>query len=65
MFYNYETFPAKHAPRLGEDSAAVLGELGVDGETIARLLARDAHNATAVHAMLETRAGAEAVSTDD
>ena len=60
-----ETFPAKHAPRLGEDSAAVLGELGVDGETIARLLARDAQNAAAVHAMLEARAAAEAASTDD
>ncbi len=60
-----ETFPAKHAPRLGEDSAAVLGDLGVDGETIARLLARDAQNAAAVHAMLEARAAAEAASTDD
>ena len=60
-----KTFPAKHAPRLGEDSAAVLGELGVDGETIARLLARDAENAAAVHAMLEARAAAEAASTDD
>ena len=60
-----ETFPAKHAPQLGEDSAAVLGELGVDGETIARLLARDTQNAAAVHAMLEARAAAEAASTDD
>ncbi len=60
-----ETFPAKHAPRLGEDSAAVLGEVGVDGETIARLLARDAENAAAVHAMIEARAAAEAASTDD
>ena len=46
--------------RLGEDSAAVLGELGVDSETIARLLARDAQNAAAVHAMLKARAAAEA-----
>ncbi|MEO0492062.1 MAG: CoA transferase [Actinomycetota bacterium] len=53
-----ETFPAKHAPRLGEDSAAVLGDLGVDEETIGRLLARDAENAVAVTAMLAARAAA-------
>ena len=62
---NRRDLPAKHAPGLGEDSAAVLGEFGVDGETIARLLARDAENAAAVHAMLEARAAAEAASTDD
>ena len=52
-------------PSSGSHDAAVLGELGVDGETIARLLARDAQNAAAVHAMLEARAAAEAASTDD
>lgn len=55
-----ETFPAKHAPRLGEDSADVLGELGVDGDTIARLLARDAENAATLQAMLTARAAAQA-----
>lgn len=54
------TFPAKHAPRLGEDSADVLGELGVGDDTIARLLARDAENAAAVTAMLAARAAAQA-----
>ena len=58
-----ETFPAS-TPAARRGSAAVL-EVGVDGETIARLLARDAENAAAVHAMIEARAAAEAASTDD
>ena len=52
-----ETFPARPAPRVGEHVAEVLGELGVDDETIERLTARDAAAAERLAAILAARAG--------
>ncbi len=50
------TFPARHAPRVGEHVVEVLTELDVDGELIDRLTARDAENAVTLQAMLAARA---------
>ncbi len=50
------TFPARHAPRVGEHVVEVLAELDVDGELIDRLTARDAENAVTLQAMLAARA---------
>jgi len=50
-----EHFPRRPAPRVGEHVAEVLAELGVEGELIERLTARDAENAVTLQAMLEAR----------
>lgn len=53
------TFPRNPAPRLGQDSAELLGALDVAPETIAALVERDAANAEILKAMIETEAAAE------
>lgn len=50
-----EHFPRRPAPRVGEHVAEVLAELGVEGELIERLTARDAENAVTLQAMLAAR----------
>jgi len=50
-----EHFPRRPAPRVGEHVAEVLAELGVEGDMIERLTARDAENAVTLQAMLAAR----------
>jgi len=50
-----EHFPRRPAPRVGEHVAEVLAELGVEGDMIGRLTARDAENAVTLQAMLAAR----------